>query len=265
MFQKIAEPESLIYSLLLQFPIIFKLLYYIKNNYLIYYYLKKTSSPDFNALKLICNDDYQLFLDIGANNGMSALSIFTLKPNAQVISFEPNPVNYPYLDKVVDKFSNFQYIPIGLGNEAKLLDFYYPIYNGIQMTSLGSCDYEFAKNWLNKNTIHFFDASKLKMEKIIIEVKTLDSFQLKPDFIKIDVEGFEYKVLLGAEETIHNSRPLLLVEGVSKDDNIHQKFREWKYDAYKFHNNQFYLDQFDCHNNFFIPQEKTELIQPYLN
>ena len=255
---------SIIYSLLLQFPPIFKLLYYIKNNYQVYYYLKKTSEPDFNGLKLICNDEKQLFLDIGANNGMSALSIFTLIPNAKVISFEPNPVNYPYLDKMVNKFSNFQYMPIGLGNKTKLLDFYYPIYNGIKMTSLGSLDYKFAKKWLSKDTIHFFAPNKLKMEKIIIEVKTLDDFQIKPDFIKIDVEGFEYQVLLGAEETIRNSRPILLVEGVSKDSNINQKLQEWKYNAYKFHKNQFYLDKFGWGNMFYIPQEKTELIQSYL-
>ena len=265
MLKKINGLSSIIYSLLLQFPLIFKLLYYIKNNYQVYYYLKKTSEPDFDALKLICNNEEQLFLDIGANNGMSALSIFTLIPHAKVISFEPNPVNYPYLDKMVDKFSNFQYMPIGLGNKPKLLDFYYPIYNGIKMTSLGSCDYEFAKNWLSKDTIHFFDPNKLKIEKITIEVKDLDSFQLKPDFIKIDVEGFEYQVLLGAKETIRNSRPIILVEGISKGGKIHQKFQEWKYNTYKFHNNKFYLDQFAWGNNFFIPQEKTELIQPYLN
>ena len=255
---------SIIYSLLLQFPPIFKLFYYIKNNYQVYYYLKKTSEPDFNALKLICNDEEQLFLDIGANNGMSALSIFTLIPNAKVISFEPNPVNYPYLDKIVNKFSNFQYMTIGLGNETKLLNFHYPIYNSIKMTSLGSCDYKFAKKWLSKDTIHFFAPSKLKMEKIIIEVKTLDSFQLKPDFIKIDVEGFEYQVLLGAEETIKNSRPILLVEGISKNGNINQKLQEWKYNSYKFHNNQFYLNKFEWGNIFYIPQEKTELIESYL-
>ena len=116
---------------------------------------------------------------------------------------------------------------------------------------------------MNENTVYFFDANKLKIEKITVEIKTLDSFQLKPEFIKIDVEGFEYQVLLGSEETIKKNRPILLIEGVAKDDNVHRQLQEWEYDSYKFDNNQFYLDEFDCDNNFFVPQEKTELIQPY--
>ena len=256
--------SKLIRTFLLEFPIIFKLLYYIKNNYLIFFYLKKVSEPDFNALKLICNNDNQLFLDIGANAGMSALSILTLNPNAKVISFEPNPKHSFYLDKLADKFHNFQYIPIGLDNQTSSVDFYFPIYNGKAMTANGSFDYEIAKDYF-KGTISFFNERKLKIEKIKVNVKTLDSFQLKPDFIKIDVEGWEYQVLLGGEETIKNARPILLIEGVSEGDKIHQQLQEWKYDAYKFYSNKFYLNQFDCHNNFFIPQEKTELIKPYLN
>ncbi|MGK7896295.1 MAG: FkbM family methyltransferase [Xenococcus sp. (in: cyanobacteria)] len=259
--------NKLVRTLLLQFPALFSLLYYIKNNYLIYFYLKKVTEPDFNALKLIFNDiedNEQLFLDIGANAGMSALSIYTLIPNAKVISFEPNPFHEHYLNKLVDKFPNYQFLPIGLGNESKSIYFYFPIYNGKKMTANGSCSHDLSKSYF-ENTIYFFDDRKLKMEKIKIEVKTLDSFQLKPDFIKIDVEGFEYQVLLGSADTINKSRPVLLIEGVSKNDKIHQKLQEWKYNAYKFHNNKFYLDEFDCCNNFFLPQEKLELIQYHLN
>lgn len=255
--------NKLLRSLLLQSPKTYSLIYNIKNNYLVNFYLKKVHEPDFNAFKLMCDERPQLFLDIGANAGMSALSIFTLKPNAKVISFEPNCINYPYLDRLVNKFTNFQYMPVGLGDQPTLLDFYYPIYNGRRMTALGSCDYEKAKGWLNKDTVYFFDENNLEIEKITVEVKTLDSFQLQPEFMKIDVEGFEYQVLLGASETINNHRPILLIEGVAKDDDVHQILQQWKYNAYKFYDNQFYIDQFDCDNNFFIPEEKTELIQPY--
>ncbi|HET6992080.1 MAG TPA: FkbM family methyltransferase, partial [Bacteroidia bacterium] len=34
------------------------------------------------------------------------------------------------------------------------------------------------------------------------------------DFIKIDVEGYEYHVLQGAEKTIENSRPVFFIEVV---------------------------------------------------
>ena len=46
-----------------------------------------------------------------------------------------------------------------------------------------------------------------------VRVRTLDSFQLRDvAVIKIDVEGHEGEVLLGARETIRQSRPTLLVE-----------------------------------------------------
>lgn len=41
---------------------------------------------------------------------------------------------------------------------------------------------------------------------------TLDDFSLTPDFIKIDVEGYEPKVLRGAADTINRSRPVMLIE-----------------------------------------------------
>ena len=256
--------SKLLRSLLLQFPKTYDLIHSIKNKLLVNFYLKKVHEPDFNAFKLICQERSQVFLDVGANVGMSALSFFTLKSNAEVISFEPNPINYSYLDKLAARFSNFQYKSVGIGAKESSLDFYYPIYNDKVMTALGSCDYDKAKSWLNSNTIYFFDQNKLEVAKISVEIKTLDSFNLEPEFIKIDVEGFEYQVLLGAENTINTYRPILLIEGVAEGDRVHQLLQAWGYDIYKFEGNKFHLNRFDCNNNFLVPKEKTELIESYL-
>jgi FkbM family methyltransferase len=256
--------NKIVRSLLLKMPQVYDFIYNIKNNYFLSFYLNKVHEPDFNAFKLICGDRPQLFLDIGANVGMSALSFFSLKLNCQVISFEPNFINYPYLDRLLNKFEKFQYFKCGLGAQPGVINFYYPIYNGKKMTALGSCDYQKAQNWLNKDTIYFFDANKLEIKKITVNINTLDSFNLQPEFIKIDVEGFEYQVLLGSQETIKTNRPILLIEGVAQGDKVHQLLQNWEYDIYKFSNNKFYLDRFDCANNFFVPREKTEMIQPYL-
>ncbi|MFZ2878999.1 MAG: FkbM family methyltransferase [Phototrophicaceae bacterium] len=45
-----------------------------------------------------------------------------------------------------------------------------------------------------------------------VEVITLDSLGLWPDFVKIDVEGLEYRVLLGAEKTIRQNQPIVMLE-----------------------------------------------------
>ena len=256
--------NKLLRSLLLRSPKIYDFVHSVKNKHFVNFYLKKVHEPDFNAFKLICQNRPQLFLDIGANVGMSALSFFTLKSDAKVISFEPNPINYSYLDKLATKFENFQYMPVGIGDKPATLDFYYPIYNSKVMTALGSCDRLKAKSWLNENTIYFFDDNKLDIAKTSVKIETLDSFQLQPEFIKIDVEGFEYQVLLGAENTINTYRPILLIEGIAEGDRVDRLFKSWNYNIYKFSNNKFYLNRFDCANNFLIPREKTNLIKPHL-
>lgn len=46
-----------------------------------------------------------------------------------------------------------------------------------------------------------------------IEVRTLDSYEFEDvDFIKIDVEGYEYHVISGAMETLKKWRPVVIVE-----------------------------------------------------
>lgn len=63
------------------------------------------------------------------------------------------------------------------------------------------------------------------------EVVTLDSMTLdRIDFLKIDVEGFEFSVLCGAEETIKRDRPVIIVE--QKPDNA-ERYGQDRYDAVK--------------------------------
>jgi len=46
-----------------------------------------------------------------------------------------------------------------------------------------------------------------------IEICLLDEFNYdEVDYIKIDCEGFEYRVLLGAQDTIRRNRPVIVVE-----------------------------------------------------
>lgn len=52
-------------------------------------------------------------------------------------------------------------------------------------------------------------------------VRTIDSFGLDPDFIKIDAEGFDLKVLNGASWTLRQSRPVVMVEDKPRDRHPH--------------------------------------------
>ncbi len=54
-------------------------------------------------------------------------------------------------------------------------------------------------------------------QKIGIETRTLDSFDLESDMVKIDVEGFEYEVLKGAYNTLEKYKPKVIIETHSKE------------------------------------------------
>jgi len=58
--------------------------------------------------------------------------------------------------------------------------------------------------------------NRLTRKTQAVEVRTLDSFGFtEVDFVKIDVEGYEYFVLQGAVDTIARCRPLLQLEIVA--------------------------------------------------
>lgn len=45
-----------------------------------------------------------------------------------------------------------------------------------------------------------------------VEIITIDSLNIQPDFIKLDVEGMEYSAIIGAENTIRQYRPVIMLE-----------------------------------------------------
>ena len=68
-----------------------------------------------------------------------------------------------------------------------------------------------------------YDSSNSGMSHISLEtsgdtaMRTLDSFGFDDlDFIKIDVEGFEARLLRGAADTLRRNRPLLLIENIER-------------------------------------------------
>jgi FkbM family methyltransferase len=67
------------------------------------------------------------------------------------------------------------------------------------------------KKWIPRTEKHH----KVEYEKVPVKIKTLDSYNFQDvDIIKIDVEGFEYDVMLGAVDTIDRCKPVVQVEMV---------------------------------------------------
>ncbi|MBT4891251.1 MAG: FkbM family methyltransferase [Rhodospirillales bacterium] len=147
---------------------------------------------------------WDIAVDIGAHVGFWTNNISSRF--ALVHSFEPNPVTFKCLEK--NKCRNVRAYNYGLGI-SESTQFMVQMGTGQpvgQPTNSGSWE------------IHD-DAEEGVYS---INIRSLDSFNLKPDFIKIDVQGYEMNVLEGGIETIKEHKPVLCVECVY-DGTLHHE------------------------------------------
>lgn len=131
-------------------------------------------------------------------------------PKGAVYVFEPGSNNLPYIHKNLEKFSNVTLLEKAVASEDGTATFYEETLTG-QNNSLNS-DYEY----LSSNQENSYVSSEVYTKEV--EVVSLDSFcgqSVTPDFIKIDVEGFELNVLQGSTEVL-KSKPVIMLE-VTKD------------------------------------------------
>lgn len=139
----------------------------------------------------------QVALDVGANIGWHTLGMAKrVGAPGRVIAFEPRAPTNLYLEKTLREN--------GLEHRVVLRKF-------------GAWDSEsraglwWPDDTSNPGGTHLqFEETRIKQE---IEIRPLDSVVSDPvDFIKIDVEGSEYRALGGARRLIDRTRPLVLSE-----------------------------------------------------
>jgi FkbM family methyltransferase len=143
----------------------------------------------------------KVILDIGANNGFTALQLSRLAGVRQVIAFEPDSRNFEKAKKNLDLNLNpesIRLLNLGLGSsEAELF-----LRLGIEG---------------NLGTMRVSSESPVDSNSPKIRVKRLDDVLTEEgvprvDFIKIDVEGYELEVLKGGIKTLETSKPRLFIE-----------------------------------------------------
>lgn len=136
-------------------------------------------------------------LDIGAHVGI--MSRIMAKTFEEVISFEP--LWYNYLKENTQDLDNISINPVGLGNADTKETIYV-----LDRNSGGSSIVPHKRRTWQKDA---------PTKQIVI--KPLDSFNLPMiDFIKIDVESYEYFVIDGARETLTRTSPIIMVEFLHK-------------------------------------------------
>lgn len=151
-----------------------------------------------NAIKFISNELFNekefIFFDVGANTGAYSnliAEIFKGK-NLSVYAFEPVKYTFSLLVSNTSGIKKIRHFNFGLGNKQEKLI----IYSNYETSG--------ATTLYNK-ALESYGYNKNVSEEI--EIKILDDICneesiSKIDFLKIDVEGHEYKVLLGAQELL---------------------------------------------------------------
>lgn len=134
------------------------------------------------------------FIDVGANAGIYS---YHLQEYAEhVVAFEP----IPFLAERLGRFNrSVEVHNCALSNVAGRMSLYIPYAGGQPIFTRGS---------LNRDANPGFD-----LEQAVVPVRRLDEFHFtNVGAVKIDVEGHENEVLLGARETITINRPVLFIE-----------------------------------------------------
>ncbi len=140
----------------------------------------------------------KIIYDLGAYVGIYTL--FFSKTAKKVVSFEPEPSNFKELEfnVKVNKIKNVKLVNAGIGEKNSVLTFNFnPLYP-TRSTFKNIAD----KNGFEKTTCKIFS-----LDDFIKKEKTP-----KPDFIKIDIEGFEFNALKGMKKLISAKKPELFIE-----------------------------------------------------
>lgn len=226
--------------------------------YTFLYRIRRPHEGDFRALALMNFGNPPLLIDVGGNVGQSVLSLYTIFPDAKVLSFEPNPAVFRKLQRLTKKFPQLTVIPNGLSDETGEAELFIPSYNGSALTGLASFDYESAKGWLSPERIARFDPNKLTVASERVSLARLDDLGLAPDFIKIDVQGLESRVLAGGLETIRKCRPVIMAETTPYESDAHKILQPLDYRLMEFDGRGFTEVRGELRrlNQFLIPAER---------
>ena len=218
---------------------------------------KKVHEEDFNALSRFKPEKGEVFVDIGSNRGEGIYSqMVGYGKEIPIVGFEPNPLIFNKLKKACKSLKNIQVHNLGLGAESGEFELHVPFYRKWMFDGLSSFYKHEAEHWLEKNMWNY--KPKLQTIKTVkCKVETLDSFNLKPYFMKLDVQGYEHEVLKGSLETLKQHSPILLIESISQE--VMNYLKPLDYEFYVFQNGKFNQGH-DGLNTFCVPGAKKEAV-----
>lgn len=210
MFNFILKTKYSIVRIIEKIPLIQILVYNLISNFHSFFPHEKDY---YGLLKLVNLKNKRDFIDIGGNIGLSTIGFRQLGFTNRIIIFEPDKEYCcKKLHNLKKKISNIKLLKFGLSDKDERQTFYQAYFFGIKMHFLSSFDEKYLKSIIYQVYYTFRYLFKIKKQKL--SLKKFDQLNIKVDpvFIKIDVEGFDHKVIYGMLQTIKKYKPIILVE-----------------------------------------------------
>lgn len=180
-----------------------------------------------NAAKFVARTNQlqpKYILDVGGNMGLYACAFAFLHPNSIIHSFEPHPKNFECLAANTQSFSNIYCHQVALWSQFSILTLRFP------------------ENRDEKNT-GLFSVVLPGKNPIAVKAITLNKFcedhNFIPNLIKIDAEGAEREILLGATNVFHLADCIITEKGKAEVADLLNPIFQCKYedhDQYWFKN-----------------------------
>ena len=145
--------------------------------------------------------DARRVVDVGACIGTYSLLFHHANPDIEIIALEPSSHNYPYLLRNTSHVPQIKQYPLAASDKTETLTL-----------SVPSMEQKAAHNKGvdNCGIISVYgDTDILRNDAVAIR---LDDLVDTADLIKIDAEGHDYPILLGAQRLMAEERPIVTVE-----------------------------------------------------
>ena len=167
--------------------------------------------PKFNLTKeetFLMNQDFKgmTIYDIGGYTGIHSIFFANaVREDGKVITFEPNPTNFREIafNLKINNIKNVRVFPLGIGRDKEILE-------------LTIDPIRYSRSSFNQKNQNI-SINKRVRRKVKVKIDSIDNLIKEktippPNFVKIDVEGFESEVIQGMTFTIENYDPELFIE-----------------------------------------------------
>ena len=214
----------------------------------------------------------RVFFDVGANIGYYSLLAAAVNADLRVVSFEPVPSPFLYLQESIalNVFDAVMPVNRAVSDKEGELEFYFsknPKFVGIvehHLTSTGS---------LNKQQATRTDL----LEHVKVNTITLDTFKKNHnipsiDLIKLDTEATEHLVLAGAQHILSKDKPIFFCEVLpgKVEQEIEAAFKQHNYQLFRLEEravvpvNQLAHTTALSNDHLMVHPDKYAVIAPYL-